>query len=311
MDACSLCYWNFRLCFAIVIFLPGPLFPFLSFSSSRLHLAMVFLSVSLVLGSSPFYYFYLLLSSSLFSFFAIAFPISLHSSLPLPSLTLCLYPTFALLSLGLFLLLLHLLFLIFSLTLLCLFLSPILLCVVFRSLISFNIFSFVILLSSSFSSPELFFLTQFSSSTSLSSFHSDPSSPSFLFLPTNVFLFLSSRFPVVTSPSSASSDASTCLSNTSRLGYHVSGGQWHTLWFLSLYLHPRATKPSSWPLPLLFLLPFASFQDRISLLFVSPPSSKTLSVLLCPLFQGPLPPLLPSPTLPHLPSSQPLTRLLF
>lgn len=191
MDACSLCYWNFRLCFAIVIFLPGPLFPFLSFSSSRLHLAMVFLSVSLVFGSSPFYYFYLLLSSSLFSFFAIAFPISLHSSLPLPSLTLCLYPTFALLSLGLFLLL-HLLFLIFSPTLLCLFPSPILLCVVFRSLISFNIFSFVILLSISFSSPELFFLTQFSSSTSLSSFHSDPSSPSFLFLPTNVFLFLSS-----------------------------------------------------------------------------------------------------------------------
>lgn len=52
MGVCSPCYWNFRLCFAIVIFLAGPPSPFRSFSLSCLPLAVALLSASVMLRPS-------------------------------------------------------------------------------------------------------------------------------------------------------------------------------------------------------------------------------------------------------------------
>lgn len=72
MGVCSPCYWNFRLCFAIVIFLAGPPSPFRSLSLSCLPLAVALLSASVMLRPSRLSWFgYPFSHSSSVSYFLI------------------------------------------------------------------------------------------------------------------------------------------------------------------------------------------------------------------------------------------------
>lgn len=137
-----------------------------------------------------------------------------------------------------------------------------------------------------------------------------PSPPSFLPDP-SCDLFM--PVPSVATPPSASSRASACLSVTSRCGYHVSEGNGARYGFYPcILLAPSPLLPP--PPPFL-----SSFRAVSSLLPVPLPPS---FLLLQDPFCSPLPPLpwsssffrgaLPSSTpSPRLPSSRPLTWLLF